>query len=338
MATMDIFNQDAFSAVELTAAINKAPYRPARLNELGIFTPRPVRTKTVAVERREGKISVIPTSPRGGELAERENEKRDLRDFRTPRIAKGDTLYADEIAGIRAFGSESELMQVQREVARRYDGETGLLAEVELTHEHMRLGAVQGVVTDADGSVIYDWFDEWGISKPSPISFKLTDEKAQLRKTCNQIVRSVARSVGASFPGMGIHALCGDDFYDKLTDHPEVRETYKYQAAASELRTGNAWESFRFGGITFENYRGTDDESTIAIDSDKAQLFPVGAPGVFEVAYSPAEFLDTVNTPGQRVYGMLIPDRDRNAWVRQEIYSYPLFYCARPEALRTVKV
>lgn len=67
------------------------------------------------------------------------------------------------------------------------------------------------------------------------------------------------------------------------------------------------------------------------------KFFPVGAPGVFQVAYSPAETFDYVNTPGLPVYGMTIPDRDRNAWVRVEQYSYPLHICTRPEMLLRAK-
>ena len=35
---------------------------------------------------------------------------------------------------------------------------------------------------------------------------------------------------------------------------------------------------------------------------------------------------------------MIITDKDRDAWRRAEIYSYPLFICTRPEMLQTAKV
>jgi hypothetical protein len=52
---------------------------------------------------------------------------------------------------------------------------------------------------------------------------------------------------------------------------------------------------------------------------------------VFRVAQSPAETFDFVNTPGPGVYAMTTPDRDRNAFVRIELYTYPLYICTRPE-------
>jgi hypothetical protein len=83
------------------------------------------------------------------------------------------------------------------------------------------------------------------------------------------------------------------------------------------------------GGITWHNYRGTDDNSTVAIAPDEAKFFPVGARDVFKKAQAPAEFGPYVNSLGQDTYAMNIPDRDRQAWTGGELYSYPLYFCQR---------
>jgi hypothetical protein len=44
-------------------------------------------------------------------------------------------------------------------------------------------------------------------------------------------------------------------------------------------------------------------------------------------------FSPTINQPGQPLYALTIPDRDREAWVKLEVYSYPLFICTRPASL-----
>jgi hypothetical protein len=147
MATMDIFKQKAFSMTELSAAVQRAPYVPKFFGSLNIFTPKRVRTESIAIERKGGTLAVIQTSERGAPLAEGAREKRDIRDFRTRRIAKGHTLTAAEIQNIRAFGSETEMQQVQQELADIMDGATGLRSSIELTKERMRLGAIQGIVT-----------------------------------------------------------------------------------------------------------------------------------------------------------------------------------------------
>lgn len=342
MAAIDIFKSDAFSAMSITSALNNLPFQPTFLRDLNLFVPRPVRTTTVAVEERNGALALIQTSPRGAELDVRANDKRKFRDFRTTRIAKSDTVRADEIQNIRAFGSETELMQVVDEVNRRMNGPTGLMRDVELTWENMALGAIQGVVTDADASTLIDFYSEFGISAATEIDFDLDNASpasGAVRKKCTQVVRQMQKAaVGGWIPGRTyVMALCGDAFWDDLTAHAEVRQTYLNTQEARDLRAGLAYETFNYGGITWVNYRGTDDGSTVAVGTDKAKFFPVNGNGVFEVAYSPAETFDYVNTPGLPVYGMVLPDEKRNAFVDLEVYSYPLFMCTRPAMLQSGK-
>lgn len=333
MASMDVFNTSAFSMTSLTGTVEKMDYRPQLLGQLGIFEPMPVRTRAVFVERRHDTLALIPDSPVGAPPAELENSKRDAVPLKTTRLAKSFTLYAEEVQGIRAMGSETEMMQVQSEYLRRLGR---IREDMELTHEYHRLGALQGTLLDADGvTVINNYFTTFGVTPPATVDFALGTSGTNVRQKCQDITRSMARSARGSFtPATTVHALCGDTFFDMLIDHPNVRETYKNWAAAADLRENVAFQAFTFGGITFHNYRGTDDQTTVAIPTDEAKFFPVGARDVFKVAYAPAEFESFVNTLGRPVYALNIPDRDRGAWVRGELYSYPLYFCQRPDVLR----
>ncbi|MCA7985164.1 major capsid protein [Burkholderia vietnamiensis] len=338
MASLDIFNQDPFSTVSLTAAVDKYPYQPQTLGELGIFDDDPIRTTALVVEQRQGQLVVIPLSERGEEGTQRTTEKRQARYFDVPRLRHADTIYANELQNIRAFGTESELMQVQDEVARRLAGPTGLLKNIEYTWEFQRLAAVQGKFTDADGTVKYDWFQEFGITPATEVGFNLAAGTANsLRPLCNQITRSMARKAqGAFTPSTKIFALCGDAFYDTFVNHPDVIRTFVNWSDAVEIRGGNsggAFQAFEFGGIRWLNYRGSDDNTTIKIADDKVKFFPVGAPGIFRRALAPGESFQWVNTPGKPVYVVPIMDRDRNEWWKMEVSSYPLHICTRPEVL-----
>ncbi|MCX7585024.1 major capsid protein [Phenylobacterium sp. 58.2.17] len=336
MASMDIFNSSAFSMTSLTGAVDKVGYKPQLLGSLGIFEPMPVRTRTVFVDRRENKLVLIPSSPVGAPPKELVVDPRNAVPLKTTRLAEGFTMYAEEIQGIRAFGSESEFAQVQAEYLRRM---AKVRDDMDLTHEYHRLGALQGLLLDADGStVLYNYFTEFGVTEPSAIDFDLDNAspaKGALRKKCAEVIRGMQRSAGGAFtPGTTIHALAGDAFYDDLISHAEVEKTYLNWQAAADLRTDRSFEAFTFGGITWHNYRGTDDNSTVAIPTDQAKFFPVGARDVFKKAMAPAEFGPYVNTLGQDTYAMNIVDRDRQAWTRGELYSYPLYFCQRPDVLR----
>ena len=62
MATMDVFNSNAFSLTSLSGAVDKMDYKPGLLGELGIFEPMPVRNRTIFVDQRDGALNLIQTS------------------------------------------------------------------------------------------------------------------------------------------------------------------------------------------------------------------------------------------------------------------------------------
>jgi hypothetical protein len=336
---LDIFHSDPFTAIALTDAVQRNPFQPVGLGNLNIFDSNPIRTKALAVEERQGKLVLIPYSERGAEGTQRSTEKRKMRYFEVPRLMHDDTVYAEELQGIREFGQESVLMQVETEVARRLSGPTGLLASVEYTKEYLRLAAVQGLVLDPkDGSILYNWFDEFQIAQPTETAFNLSAGTANsLRPLVNGIVRKMARSAqGAFTASTKVVALCGDSFYDQFTNHPDVIRTFINWSDAKDLRDntqGAAFDSFDFAGVSWVNYRGSDDNATIKIPDASCKFFPVGAPGIFREANAPGETIDWVNTPGKPVYVLPIPDLQRRMWWKMEVYAYPLFVCTRPEVL-----
>jgi hypothetical protein len=85
-----------------------------------------------------------------------------------------------------------------------------------------------------------------------------------------------------------------------------------------------------FGGITFRRDRGG---AGFGVPTDKAYFYHEGVEDLFEITLAPADTFETVNTLGLPLYARMIPDRDRNEWVRLEIESNPLPICTRPQVL-----
>jgi hypothetical protein len=341
MASMDIFNQDAFSQISLTQAFENTEYLPQELN--GLFTPKPISTSTAMIEIKDNEITLIPTTLRGEALEEMKGGNRSIRSLNTVRMAKGSTINAVEVANIRSFGSETEAMQIQDLITERIQG---LNDDLELSFEYMRLGALQGLVLNPkDGSVIYNMYSELGVTQDAEVDFDLdsaSPAEGALVKKCNAMVRKIIKnSKGAVTPTTRIVAKVGENFWDDLTAHPEVRETYKNWQQAEALRGDlqKPYSEFKFGGIFWKEYRGTDDGSKVAVGADKAIFYPENVKDNFIHTMSPAdEFIDFVNTRGKRVYTMLEKDPSVNKkWVRPEIYAYPLIYCARPKTLQRGK-
>lgn len=333
MAHMDIFNDDAFSLVSMTAGIEKMPTVPTFLGSLGLFESEGVTTNIASIEQVGQTLQLINTSNRGTAPSMGTTDKRSMRNFNIPRVAKGDQVFAHEIQGIRAFGTESELETVVQKVAQK---QAKLLREVAMTLEYHRLGAIQGILLDADGSTIYNYFDEFGISQSAEIDFDLDNAspaRGALMAQIKATKRAIIRALGMASPGIRIIALCGDAFFDGLVSHPEVEKTYLNWMAAETLRAGEVFSTFRFGEIDWVNYQGTDDNSTVAIGTDKVKFIVQGVPGLFKRINGPGETFETVNTIGRDLYSMLVRDEQRNQWVQPEVYAYPLHICTRPEVL-----
>lgn len=336
MITLDVFNQNAFKATSLTDFVNKKPHIPSMLRDMNLFEVEPVRTTTIWVEFKDGKISLIPTSERGAPVFQNEKQKRRAVSLQTLRLAKADTITASELQDIRAEDEADVLKEVQTEIDLRM---TQMDGDIDLTIENLFLGAIQGILVDADGStVIYNFYSEFNVTQPTEIDFDLdnaTPASGALKKKCTQVKRGMVRAGGnAMLPTTEIMAYVGDAFWDDLISHPEVQGAYNnWMNAQSMSNEIGVFKPFRWGEITWTNYRGTDDASTVAIGTDKAKFFPRGARGIFKVAYAPAESFEFVNKRGQERYAMVIPDTKRNESAEVEVKSYPLPYCTRPETL-----
>lgn len=339
MISMDVFKGDAFSAVSLSAAVDKLDYIPDTLSKIdGLFVPDPVRSETIWIEERSTGAVILPFSPRGSAPHQTGGDQRIARSFKTLRYGDASRITASELLGIRAFGSEVALKDLQLEVARR---QQKIKQNNQFTKEYHKFNCITAAkVLDADGSVMYDWSVEFGQPIPAEINFDLANPapaEGAVRKKCTAVRRSIQKSLKGVGVARNIVGICGDAFWDDLTSHPEIVKTFLNWAAASDLRNGHGreWSAFRYGEIDFVNYRGTDD-GTFGVPTDKVKFFPVGA-GIFRWAMSPGERFEHVGTLGQDTYSNIVVDRDRDAWADVEVYSYPLPVCTMPGALHQGK-
>lgn len=339
--SMAVFGDDAFTQASMIRGIEKRPYVPNGLDQIMGFTPAPVTTDVVYIGQRNRTNNLIQSTLRGAPIEMREREGANFRPIKIPRLAEGDQLFAHELATMTPFEDETDVETVASRIAEMQED---LIGDLDMTEEHMRLGSLNGQVLDKNGSVIVDYYDEFGIVEPAAIDLGLEDQTktvGQLREAIGtQIVMPVARGAGQGMaPRMEIRALCGDEFFFALTGHQAIAETYLNQAAAAELREERIWDTFRFAGVTWYHFRGTDDGSTISIPSNQARIFPFGLRGMFQHVMGAAnEFLNLMGQRGRRYVPFLLRDNDRDQWVQPEIYAYPLFVNARPDLVLTAQV
>ncbi|NMY81028.1 major capsid protein [Pseudomonas rhodesiae] len=325
MADIAIFEDDAFSVSSLTAAINEQEYLPGRISSLGLFREEGISTLTVQIEKDGDTLALVPAGERGTSGLVVGGTKRQLIPFNTVHLPERFTIKADEIQGIRAFGTRSELQAVQDVVNKRL---AKARRQLDATHEFQRMGALNGQVLDADGkTVLLDIYKSFGVNRQK-LPMGLNSPDTELRVKCGEALDMQEEALG-SVTSTGSRALCGKNFWNKLIVHKSVKETYLNTMQAASLR-GDARESFEFGGIVWERYRGKVAGVSFVHD-DKALLIPEGVPDLYISSFAPADYMETVNTQGIPYYSKIEPMQFGKG-VAGEAQSNPLHLCTRPRA------
>ena len=334
MAINNPFLNPAFSMASLTAAINLLPNRYDRLDQLGLFPAKPVRTRTIVIEEKAGVLNLLPSLPVGSPGTVGIRGKRTLRSFVIPHIPHDDVVLPEEVSGLRSFGTENEFASIAAVLAEHLDN---MRTKHAATLEYLRMGALKGIVLDADGRELVNLHGEFKIPA-KVISFKLNIDTTEVLDKCLELKRYMGKSLMGERMN-GVHCLVSPEFFTKLVTHSSVKAAYKLwndgQALRSDMRAG-----FPFAGVTFEEYAG---EASVPdgsggwvtkpyIEAGEAHAFPLGTIDTFATYFAPADFNETVNTLGQPIYAKQAP-RQFERGTDLHTQSNPLPLCQRPALL-----
>ena len=337
MASFDILNNDAFRLSQLTMAMIDAPYQPGRLGELGWFAESGIRTTSIMIERKGSVLSLVPTMTRGAPATPKGVQKGKLLSLASIHLPQRSHVAADEVQNVRAFGTESELKAVQTIVNEKL----GVMKQdIEVTMEYHRVGAMKGIVLDADGTTeLYDFFDFFGLSQVTK-PFNL-GSNTDVRVTCHEAKRLVQGKLGNK-RYTGLRAMCSAGFFDDFISNADVKKAWdRYQEGAwlrSDLAAstqGNASGGFMYGGILWEEYLGGINGTDFIADGG-AYLVPEGVPNLFKTHFAPADYVETVNTTGLPYYAKMETEKFDKG-VEMESQSNPLYVCTQPDAILKLK-
>ncbi|UVL82294.1 major capsid protein [Pseudomonas sp. B21-028] len=315
--------QDLFSVANLTAAVNKLPAIPGKVGVMGLFDEKGVTSTAVVIDEREGRLVLVPNTSRNDDPTPLEGRKRKRRTFETLHLPVSSSILPSQLQGIAAFGQESATAPVVTVVN---DHLQELKNSVEAIREFQRVGALRGQLLDADGSVLFDLFDEFDV-KQKRVTVPLSKPETNVRKACLDAKRHAESELGGVMV-TGFRALCGPDWFDALTDHAKVKEAFAHYQAAQDRLGGDLRSGFTFGGIEYVEYDVTVSGQRF-IPADVAQVFPV-ARGVFRLFNAPANYNETVNTLGQPFYSKAEPRKMGKGW-DLEAQANPLAMCLFPK-------
>jgi len=321
----DAFSGDIFSLVSLTKAINLLPRTPTRLGDMGIFREEGITTLTVMIEEKNGQIALVPETRRGAPGTVVKPEKRTARTISVGHIQTDDGIDADDVLGVRAFGSESTEEVIATKVNNRLQA---MRSYLDVTREYRRARALQGQILDADGStVLVDLFTEFGVSEQS-VDFPFTTATTDVRGKIMAVKRALEDAVGNTAMIRNVRAICGPTWFDALTSHQNVKEAYA-NWSTNEMLRADLRDAFQFGGVLFEEYRYTVSGNKFIAD-DEARFFAEA--DIYGEYFAPADYMETVNTVGLPMYAKSEP-RKMNKGVDLEAQTNPLPLCFLPASL-----
>lgn len=326
-----IANHAAFNMVSLTDAINLVPNTYGLVTQRRIFNFKGATTPTVFLDYKEGSVGLVPQAPRGGPATQHKAGPRGLKAFNIPHYPYSDKIMAGDLVGVRSFGAENQLATLAETISEQL-GEMTLAHN--LTHEFLQCGALRGLLLDpTDGSTAFDLFTEFGIEEKT-IDFG-TDGVAPGARAAKRHMEANLR--GESMTGM--LALCSPEFWELFIEDADVKAAYNFFAnsGAGNPNRADMRDGFYHMGVTWMEYAGeaADINGDVHrfIPEGEARLIPLGTHTTFRFYSAPAEFFETVNTKGKRIYAKSVPDRDLNRWLELYTESNPLALCTRPNLL-----
>lgn len=331
------FEQDAFNMANLCAAIEILPNLYGRVNQLGIFNnTEGITTRTAIVEEYSGVLNLLKTLPVGAPGNNNKIGKRTVRSFTVPHIPLDDIIRPEEFSGVREFGQPNQLKTLATVMNKHLQTAKNKFA---ITLENLRMGALKGIILDADASTLYNLYTEFGITAKS-VNFVLGTAGTNVAAKCREVVRHIEDNLLGEVMSE-VRCLVSQEFFDALIAHANVEKFYVNWQAAAQISGADPRSGFKFGGITFEEYRGvaTDETGTSRrfIAANEGHAFPMGTMGTFKQVYAPGNFLETVNTPGLELYAKQAME-DMGRWVDLHIESNPLPLCCRPATLVKVTI
>jgi len=316
---------------------------PGKVAALNLFDEKGITTTSVVIDEYQGRLSLVPNTARDADPRPAAGGKRTRRVFETLHLPLSRALLPGQLQNVSAFGGEGDATTAQAQIINDHLSE--MKNAVEATREWQRIGALRGQLLDADGSVIEDLYDAFGVTqKTDTIAFSTAT--TDVRAACIAAKRYAESKLGG-MAANGFTAFCGPDFFDALTGHKSVKAAFEGWQAAADRNAGDMrWQAaadrnagdmrsgFTFGGITFIEY-DTIISGQRFIPVDEAQVFPI-APGAYRMFNAPANYNEAVNTPGLPFYAKAEERRLGKGW-DVEVQANPLALCMVPEALVQLK-
>jgi hypothetical protein len=329
---LNVFESDAFSFTTLTGAVNLIDPVPFELGQWLPWEEQGINTLTALIDEKDGKISVIPSSPRGDTGSAISSRSPRVRSIVVPHYQHYDSILATEVQGVRMFGSDNAMETVEN---KRNEKLANMQANHELTWEFGRSGVLKGKLFDANGDVLVDWHGPEGFNcdrttHPIALNTATTDVVQELIKAKRKAQLALKGLVTGKFK-----LICTATLFDKIVTHPMVKAAYDRWQEGAFLRSDND-KGFMLADIEIVLYLNNTVNGVDFLEEGKGYLCPI-VPGLYKVRYAPADTLEAANTIGLPLYSMGEPMKFGKG-IELSTESNAVHYCERPASIVEISI
>lgn len=292
--------EELFKLGSLVAAINHLPTVPTYLARL--FQVKRQKNTAVIVDEQSGKLSLVPAGDRRGPGAPTGKTARKARTFSTIHLPTTGFVLAEDAQGVRGFGEEDQAKTIAELVN---DELQRMKNNIIATREHLRVGAIQGKIYDADGTtLIENLFTAFGVTQET-VACALNVNTTKVRTKIMEAKRKSEAAIGDTVMIRGWKCIASPGFMDAFTNHDDVKKAWEGWQAAQDRLGGDVRAGFTYGSTEFMEYNVSVGGVSYIADGE-AFLFP-DVPGMLVEAIAPANYEETVNTLGLEYYAKAEP-------------------------------
>lgn len=320
-----------YTASELTDIIPEVPNMYGRIYNSGIFKRSATRTTTFRLDEDQQNLGLLSFTERGGPAQKNRRGKRSQRLFEIPYISVQDTITPDDIQDVLKLGTDavletldSKYEEISQQMVNKYN----------ITFEYHEAMAAQGVLLDANGDEMLNYFTEYGITRKA-VNFVLGTDTTDIKAKCAEVRRYMQDNLLGERMS-GVHCFAGRDWFDDFVSHPKVERAWdNFQGRSDNL--ANTPENFEFGGITFEEFYEVADvlnedgttTSRLFLPADEALFVPKGTQFTFMTKMGPPYSLQGVNQSksGLTVSPHVLPHGEG---IELKFQASPISICTRP--------
>lgn len=346
--------QNGQKLTDWTEEVNDIANQYGVINARGLFNGQGISQETMVFEKEINTITLINETNRRAPKASRgKDRKHETFALSLPYFEHKDYVTPQDVQGHRMQGTPDSPEQLGNVIATKLED---MRLSADQTREYMKVQALKGLVASPSG-VNYNMFQEFGISQTT-IDFELGDANTDVRQKVAQLKRTIAKNALAGARVGRIEVMVSPQFFDKLVNHPKVREEFLYYAESNNrkdalrgvLQTMEAWgvmDSFEYQGVLFWSYDATfnidNGESVTAtpifgtdptVEGGYTVVDGLGKNG-YRSYFGPENTLSGANSVGSEMYVRQYTD-PRDKFHEMELEMSSMYLLMKPQV--SVKV